>query len=86
MKLRLTMMGRRYDASAALPAELELDPPARIDDALHAVTQLLREAESLSPSCLIVLNGQHLGSVGRHDNAVLAEHDELVLIAPVAGG
>ncbi len=86
MKLQLTLMGRSYDASAALPNELELTADARIDDALHAVARLLPEGESLSPSCLVTLNGKHLGNVGRHDNALLREQDELVLIAPVAGG
>ncbi len=86
MKLRFTMMGRSYDASAELPAELELSADARIDDALQAVARLLSQQESLSSSCLLVLNGKHLGTVGRHENAVLADEDEMVLIAPVAGG
>ncbi len=86
MKLRLTMMGRRYDASVMLPDELELEAPSSLDDALQAVANALPERETLSPSCLVVLNGKHLGSVDRHENTTLAEHDELILIAPVAGG
>ena len=86
MKLRLTMMGRSYDATAKLPAEIEMATDARIDDALEAVAKMLPDRQELPASCLVVHNGKHLGTVASHDNMRLADQDDLVLIAPVAGG
>ena len=86
MKVRFTMMGRSYDAAGQLPDELDLTAEARVEDALEAISSLLPEDQELPTSCLVVHNGKHLGTVASHDNARLAEQDELVLIAPVAGG
>jgi molybdopterin converting factor small subunit len=86
MKLRLTMMGRGYDASTTLPSELELPGEAVVDDALAALTNQLPQDQQLPSSCLVVHNGKHLGTIAAHQNAALADEDELVLIAPVAGG
>jgi molybdopterin converting factor small subunit len=86
MKLRLTMMGRSYDATAKLPSEIELATEARVDDALEAVAKMLADGQELPATCLVVHNGKHLGTVASHDNVRLADQDDLVLIAPVAGG
>lgn len=86
IKIRLTMMGRSYDATGALPDQLELAADAHVDDALSEVSQLLGADQTLPGSCLVVHNGAHLGTVAAHSDQVLADKDELVLIAPVAGG
>lgn len=86
MNVSFTMMGRSYDATAQLPGQLELAADARVDDALGAVAERLPSGQQLPASCLVVHNGQHLGTVASHDNQRLADQDELVLIAPVAGG
>jgi len=86
MRVRLTMMGRSYDATTQLPDELEVGGEGKIGDALEAVAAVLPDSQELPASCLVVHNGKHVGTVASHDNAPLAERDELVLIAPVAGG
>ena len=86
MRLKFTYMGRSYDASTAFPAVLDLPDVATVDTALDALHQQLPDKRSLPGSCLVVLSGKHLGTVARHGNPVLAATDELVLIAPVAGG
>ena len=78
--------GCSYDASTAFPAVLDLPDVATVDMALDALHQQLPDKRSLPGSCLVVLSGKHLGTVARHGNPVLAATDELVLIAPVAGG
>ncbi len=86
IKLRFTMMGRSYDVANKLPDEIELADDARIDAALQSVAGLLSTGQELPPSCLVVHNGTHLGTVAKYDNVPLADQDDLVLIAPVAGG
>lgn len=86
MKLRVAMMGRGYDEMVRWPSELEVPADASLKEALHALTDLLPAGQQLSASCLVVHNGTHLGTVSTHENARLADQDELLLIAPVAGG
>jgi hypothetical protein len=86
MKLKITYMGRSYDASAPFPPELELPADATVDDALREILSLLPAPAALPDSCLVVISGRHLGTVARHENPVLTATDEIVLIAPVAGG
>ena len=86
MKLKLTYMGRSYDASTSFPHTLDLPDDATVDIAIAAIGQYLADQRSLPDSCLVVLSGKHLGTVAHHDNPVVVPTDELVLIAPVAGG
>jgi molybdopterin converting factor small subunit len=86
IKVPVVMTGRSYQLAAELPAELELAEDARLADALAAIEQVLPEGESLPASCLVAVAGFHLGTVARHDNPELKDGQELVLIAPVAGG
>ena len=85
IKIRLTMMGRSYDATAQVPDEIELENGAQVGDALCQVSKLLGDNQELPESCLVVHNGAHLGTVASYQNPALADQDELVLIAPVAG-
>jgi molybdopterin converting factor small subunit len=69
-----------------LPERLTLPDGASLDDALESLVGQLADARLLPPSCLISVSGQHLGTVADHSKHTLRDGDELVLIAPVAGG
>jgi len=86
MQVRLTISGRSYDAAAKIPERLTLDEGCSLGDALRAVAGLMPEGKELPRSCLVAVSGKHLGTLGSHRDHTLAEGDELVLIAPVAGG
>ena len=85
MKIRLIVSGRHYDAAAAVPSELSLSDGASLDEALAHIEALLPE-KRLPESCLIAVNGAHLGTVGKHATEALRDRDELLLLLPVAGG
>jgi len=85
MKIRLVVTGRNYNLAEQLPPEVELNESATTDDALKLITSLLGDAE-LPATCLVTVAGQHLGTLDNHQPRELREGDELVLIAPVAGG
>lgn len=86
MKIRLVLTGRSYHTADSLPAELELDEGASLDDALHQINTALPAEAALPDSCLIAIGGQHVGTVASHPDVALQDDQELVLIAPVAGG
>lgn len=86
MKIRVVYTGRSYQTAESLPGELTLSDGARLDDALRAISDCLPAAEPLPTTCLVSLAGRHRGTVARHTDDVLNDGDELVLIAPVAGG
>ena len=84
--IRLVLTGRNYHAAGGIPEELDLPVDSDVSAALEKVAALLPEGQTLPASCLVTLGGKHLGSVASHDSPVLKSGDELVLIAPVAGG
>lgn len=86
MKVRLVVSGRSYHTAEALPEHLTLPQRCSIDEALEAVGGLLQPPDGLPDSCLVAVSGTHLGTLRHHKPRVLSEGDELVLIAPVAGG
>ena len=86
MKVRVVVSGRNYDAARAIPEELVLPAGCSVDEALQAVGEFLSPAKALPGSCLVAVSGTHLGTLDNHEPHVLTEGDELVLIAPVAGG
>jgi molybdopterin converting factor small subunit len=102
MKVALIVTGRSYHHTAALPEVLHLSDGSTLDDALTAlqaavpndnpqrpnVTGNLASSgtTTLPPSCLIAVSGRHLGTLARHANCPLRDGDEIVLLAPVAGG
>jgi len=86
MKVRLVVTGRRYDAVEKIPEHLTLPEGCSVDEALEAIVRLCPEGKGLPDSCLVAVSGTHLGTLRRHKPCVLSEGDELVLIAPVAGG
>lgn len=86
MKVRLVLSGRNYDRAEAVPEHLNLPEGCSIDDALRAVAEHVPPEKALPESCLVAVSGIHLGTLRNHKPRVLADGDELVLIAPVAGG
>ena len=86
MHIRIAFSGRGYDRARSLPEDLELPDGGTLDDALNRLAELLPDDSPLPAACLIAISGEHAGTVGRHAPRPLVDGDELVLIAPVAGG
>jgi molybdopterin converting factor small subunit len=86
MTITVLVTGRSYHTAARVPDQLELPDGSTVDDALEAVNCHLPGEEKLPASCLVAVSGEHLGTVAGHRPRVLVQRDELVLIAPVAGG
>lgn len=86
MKVRLVISGRNYHTSQTMPEHLELPDGSSVDDALQSAAALIPGDEGLPDSCLIAVSGTHLGTLRNHRPCVLNDGDELVVIAPVAGG
>ena len=86
MKISVVISGRSYHTSADLPAELTLHPEATLTDALSTLRQSTSNGSTLPDSCLVAVSGRHVGTLAAHTAVPLREGDELVLIAPVAGG
>jgi len=86
MKIHVVYTGRSYHAAEQLPSELSLPDPATLDDALQTLAEHSGEDQPLPASCLVAVSGEHVGTLANHTSRQLADGDELVLIAPVAGG
>lgn len=86
MKIRIAVTGRGYHQAEALPSELTLTEGATLVEAIGQIVGLLADRPALPSSCLVSLAGRHLGTLASYENAELRDGDELVLIAPVAGG
>ena len=86
MKIQLVISGRQHPISDAVPQYLELSDGATLDDALQSLADQLPDDAPLPNSCLIALAGSHLGTLADHQSPPLCDGDELVVIAPVAGG
>jgi len=84
--IRVVLTGRSYHTANSLPDELSLPDNATLDDALAALRQAASGEDVLPPSCLIAVSGQHVGTIADHEAASLKEGDELLFLAPVAGG
>ncbi len=86
MKLRIAISGRNYELAAPFPNEIELPEGSTIDDALELLSTNFSEGRSFPPSCLLGVAGKHVGNVGSHPAVALHDNDEIVILAPVAGG
>ncbi len=86
MRIRLVISGRHYEAAEAIPEELSLPDECSVDEALETLAGLLGDENRLPDSCLVAVSGSHLGTLSDHRSHTLRAGDELVLIAPVAGG
>jgi molybdopterin converting factor small subunit len=85
MKVRVAYSGRSYPEAASLPGELELPPGATLAAALSMLCGGARP-RCLSSACLVAISGKHVGSLSDCQDRELHENDEILLIAPVAGG
>jgi hypothetical protein len=86
MKIQLTISGRNYDAAASLPRELTLPEGASLQVALDRLAELLPDGQRLPNACLVAVSGQHVGTLRSASPRILRDGDELLLLAPVAGG
>ena len=86
MNISIVVSGRSYDTAESLPDRLSLPEDCSLDDALAELASLLPEGKTLPATCLLAVSGLHLGTLGNHRAHPLKEGDQLVLVAPVAGG
>jgi hypothetical protein len=86
MTIHPLISGRHYDLAETIPRNLTLPDGASLDAALAAIESLLASGAKLPPSCLVAVAGNHLGTVERHTPHLLHDGDELLLLAPIAGG
>jgi len=86
MQIQVVVTGRSYHLADALPDQLELPENADVAAALSQLNAALPKGEQFPSSCLVAVSGEHLGTVAKHRPRTLANGDELVLFAPVAGG
>ncbi len=86
MKIHIVLTGRGQTRGGQLPAQLELPENSSVSEALTVLRASLPEGESLPESCLLTVAGTHLGTLGQHQDQQLVDGQELLLIAPMAGG
>lgn len=86
MKVRILISGRSYHAAESIPEYLTLPEGCSVSDALQVLTGLVPDGNTLPDSCLVAVSGTHLGTLRSHLERTLQEDDELLVIAPVAGG
>jgi len=86
MLIRIAYLGHAYHQAVHLPAQLEVREGADVAAALVTVQQWVGSEFTLPPTCLVIVNGRHLGTVARCESWVLNAGDELALLAHVAGG
>ena len=86
MQVRVVLSGRNYELADSVPGQLTLPEGASLDDALRTLAPLVPSDRVLPRSALVAVSGTHLGTVNRHRPQVLRDGDELLVLAPVAGG
>ena len=86
MRTPVIFAGRSYHLAEQLPEALDLPAGSTVDDALRVLSTHLPDDQPFPPSCLVAVSGEHLGTIAAHRPRTLTTGDELILIAPVAGG
>jgi sulfur carrier protein ThiS len=86
VKIHVTIAGRSYHMAEKLPPWMELPEGSSVDDALQHLAALMPAGTALDPHCLVAVSGAHLGTLQVHRPHTLCEGDELLVLAPVAGG
>lgn len=85
MQITIVFTGRHYD-QAALPDALDLPDSATLAGAVTELASRITSDIPLPPTGLLAVNGQHCGTVASPADRTLVDDDELMIIAPVAGG
>ena len=86
LKVQIVFIGHGYDAAQSVPDRLCLADGATVEDALKAIRAQVSGENPLSASCLVAVSGTHLGTLAKCRPRTLQDGDELLLLAPVAGG
>ena len=86
MIVRVTVTGRRYDVANAIPAEFDLPEGTTLELALARLRDALPDDGQLPAACMVAVSGVHLGTLAAHEDRELVDGDEIMLVAPVAGG
>lgn len=86
MNLRIVVSGRNYEMAPPFPDRIELPEGGTVDDALELLSTRFSEGRQFPPSCLLGVSGKHVGTVKSHPPVVLSDNDEILILAPVAGG
>ncbi|NLX96576.1 MAG: MoaD/ThiS family protein [Rhodopirellula sp.] len=86
MNVRVVFSGRNYHWGSSLPEQIALSDSTTVDEAIRVLESGLPDGQRLPGSCLLAVSGVHLGTIARHPSRELQDGDELLLIAPVAGG
>lgn len=84
MQIQLFITGRMYHLADGAPDRIDLPDDATLTQAVAALQQLL--PEPLPDTTLLSVGNRHCGSIGRFDDCDLRDGDELIVVAPVAGG
>ena len=71
MLIRLAYVGHAYHLAEDLPEQVEVPDSADVMLALKTVQQLAPSSFTLPPTCLVIVNGRHLGTVARCESYVL---------------
>ncbi|MFT5527760.1 MAG: molybdopterin converting factor small subunit [Pirellulaceae bacterium] len=85
MKIQVVVTGRSYHLADDIPEEIELAADATLNTAISDINSRLGD-QPLPDSCLLAVGGKHMGTIAQHADVALRDGDEIVLIAPVAGG
>lgn len=86
MKIRISVSGRGYRTTDAIPAELVLPEGSSVADALTILRRDYGSNGELADSCLVAVSGNHLGTLRDSLAHRLRDGDDLLIFAPVAGG
>ena len=86
MKVRVVITGRSYHTASEIPAQLDLPEGSSVAHAVDELEKLLADGAKFPASCLVAVSGQHLGTRANLPTRTLNDNDELMLVAPVAGG
>lgn len=86
IRTSVVIVGRNYHGYDSAPQHLDLPDGATVDDALGALAQRLPDGSTIPDTCLVAVSGAHLGTLKSHRPHILRDGDELLLLAPVAGG
>ncbi len=84
MKISIRYVGRNYQYGEQFPESLDLPDSCQLSEALQTLKSQV--GDLLPESSLVIVGGEHLGSVGNCRQRTLSDGDELEFLAPVAGG